>query len=143
MFCAFLKRLAYVFSRYLFRIPPVSSSLVLSRSNRVLPRFSLLFLLLSLSLSLPCRAPCSRLMSALPSSKLNTPSTKSYVIVSARRWKPLLETNGERTMKRCSAGHCAFQMAKGGRGEIYADSLVCNLHATHGPLMAWDGYHRA
>lgn len=34
----------------------------------------------------------------------------------------------------------AKRVREGEGGEIYADSLVmsvCNLHATHGPLMAW------
>lgn len=74
---------------------------------------------------------------------MNTPSTKSYAC-----YRFILS----RATKRCScfesgrgggarfSGTMAKRVREGEGGEIYADSLVmsvCNLHATHGPLMAW------
>lgn len=134
------------------------SPLVLSRSNRVfarphgfhrtsfLPFFLPPRLVSFLSLLLESRLTLSPLMSALPSSKLNILHLDQELCYRFIRLD-------ERGVKRGSAppkwteGVLCFsgiddQESRG--GEIYADSLVtsvCNLHATHGPLMLIsDGY---
>lgn len=133
LFCSFLSAWLFHPFQYFFRIPVCLSTFLLSRSSRVFARLHAFHLVPSSFPSLVSFLFLPPL--SLPSLNSNERtsfvqieySTKSYAIglfVSSRgrRWNDALPKWTER--------------------EIYADSLVtsvCNLHATHGPLMASDG----